>query len=138
MCALCALLKVEGLAAAVGSLESSHKSSLGRCVARIEEHVEEACAVAEPSGGTPDKKAYPRPDKFRCSVGGGEYEAGILDLQQFVATAKAVNRRRFVRIGLVNGHHWFRWVDWLESVDAVCRERFLQPLLRNAVGGAHV
>lgn len=70
---LCAAhVKVEGLAAAVDSLESSHKSSLGLCVGRIEEHVEEACVVPEPSGGTPGRKSYPRPDKFRCSVGGLE------------------------------------------------------------------
>eukprot|EP00903_Cladosiphon_okamuranus_P005834 g5775.t1 len=56
--------QVEGLTAAVDGLESSHKSSLGQCVAQIEEHVEDACAVLEPSGGTPEKKAYPRPDKF--------------------------------------------------------------------------
>lgn len=61
--------KVEGLAAGVAGLQSSHESSLGRCVASISEHVEEACAVREPSGGTPDKKTYPHPDRFRyCKV----------------------------------------------------------------------
>lgn len=57
--------QVEGLSTAVLGLESSHASSLGLCVRHIEEHVEEACAVREPSGGTPEKKAYPRPEKFR-------------------------------------------------------------------------
>ncbi|CAN0246722.1 unnamed protein product [Pylaiella littoralis] len=56
--------KVEGLTAAVSGLGSSHSSSLGLCVRHIDEHVEEACAVRGPYGGTPEKKAYPRPEKF--------------------------------------------------------------------------
>ncbi|CAM9901812.1 unnamed protein product [Scytosiphon promiscuus] len=56
--------QVEGLTAAVGSLESSHAASIGQCARQIEDHVEEACAVREPSGGTPNKKNYPRPSKF--------------------------------------------------------------------------
>lgn len=57
--------QVEGLAATVGSLESSHAASVGLYVRHIEDHVQEACAVREPSGGTPNKKKYPRPSKYR-------------------------------------------------------------------------
>ena len=58
--------QVKTLAPAVGDLESStHASSLGRCVSHVEDHVAEACRVPGPSGGTPERKRYPRPDKFR-------------------------------------------------------------------------
>ncbi|CAM9456908.1 unnamed protein product, partial [Ectocarpus fasciculatus] len=52
------------LTACVEGLESDHSSSLGQCVLHIEDHVEEACAVRDPSGGTPGKKSYPRPETF--------------------------------------------------------------------------
>ncbi|CAN0116644.1 unnamed protein product [Ascophyllum nodosum] len=57
-------IKVKTLAPAVGDLESTHASSLGRCVSHMEDHVEEACRVPGPYGGTPERKRYPRPDKF--------------------------------------------------------------------------
>lgn len=66
VCVFCFVFQVEALTSAVSSLESSHASLLGLCVEHVEEHVEEASAVREPSGGTPEKKAYPRPAKFRC------------------------------------------------------------------------
>ncbi|CAN0441126.1 unnamed protein product, partial [Ectocarpus sp. 12 AP-2014] len=52
------------LAACVEGLDFEHTSSLGQCVLHIEDHVEEACAVRDPSGGTPGKKSYPRPETF--------------------------------------------------------------------------
>ncbi|CAM9924291.1 unnamed protein product, partial [Ectocarpus sp. 6 AP-2014] len=52
------------LAAGVEGLESEHSSSLGQCVLHIEDHVEEACVVRDPSGGTPEKKSYPCPETF--------------------------------------------------------------------------
>ncbi|CAN0450327.1 unnamed protein product, partial [Ascophyllum nodosum] len=52
--------KVDTLASAIVDLESTHASSLGRCVSQMEDHVEEACRVPGPSGGTPEGKRYPR------------------------------------------------------------------------------
>lgn len=71
---------VEGLATKVRNLESSHASSLGLLVGNIEEHVEEACAVREPSGGTPGKKAYPRPSKFRYGRGSSGGDGAYLSM----------------------------------------------------------
>ncbi|CAN0450401.1 unnamed protein product, partial [Ascophyllum nodosum] len=48
----------------------SHASSLGRCVSHMEDHVEEACRVPGPSRGTPERKRYPRPDKFSATSEG--------------------------------------------------------------------
>ena len=64
--------QVERLLSAVGDLESTHASSLGRCVSHMEDHVEEACRVPGPCGGTPERKRYPRPDKFRWRSRRGE------------------------------------------------------------------
>ena len=64
--------QVDTLASAIVDLESTHASSLGRCVSQMEDHVEEACRVPGPSGGTPEGKRYPRPDKFRWKWRRGE------------------------------------------------------------------
>lgn len=57
--------QVSAMAAAANSLESKHSSAMEVCVAHIDEHVQEACLEREPSGGTPEKKSYPRPETFR-------------------------------------------------------------------------
>lgn len=59
------LMQVSGLVVAVKDMEAHHASSLGQCVTQIESHVEGACTVRGPSGGTPERRRYPRPDKFR-------------------------------------------------------------------------
>ena len=53
------------MAAAVDSLESNHSFAMELCVTHIDEHVHEACFEQGPSGGTPEKKSYPRPETFR-------------------------------------------------------------------------
>lgn len=55
-----------GLVAVVNGMKTEHGSLIGRCVEKIEEHVEEACSTRGATGGTPERKRYPRPEGFRC------------------------------------------------------------------------
>lgn len=75
--------KVLGLVTAVNDVKSSSESLVGRCVEQIQGHVEEACATRESNCGTPEKKRYPRPERFRWVllrdvflVVGGDGEGG--------------------------------------------------------------